>query len=517
MPSFTPPHRSVARVLFLLAALSGAACEDETPEKKGPVTAADPGEQAKLDQGKKLIHDANDALNEKKYDRARKLLRQAAELGNESQRFEIEEAGDKVDKRHAKLWANEVDESFKNKDCPGAFKELAVPLKQLAASEAFTGELRRLVGKDALACVQEMVDKKVVGGAYADARKMVQDAEVVIVLGGVAAKKLGAEIETTISEALRGQIDGDLKAHHWALAVAKIDAAGKKGDASDEQVDALLGAVREGAGPEIAALAGKAVGQRDAAKALEQVDELAKLVRWAIVDPGVAALQTGTALPEELAHKREALAIWVEAQRLKVRPLPKPEVRWTHGKVAVFPASRVDAPSKRDIPHGTQLWILGATRDRALVTTADPAGATLVQLLDKVVGWVATDRLAKEATADWLLPDDQLKGQRVWGPLRPPDGMWELGVVTHVNGKEISVQRLADSAPFKLPRQKLRSGRLAPGTKVLTFCVAKDQPAQVVEVPATARVAKLKCDSGQEKEEDLASLRSKPELLPATR
>ena len=52
---------------------------------------------------------------------------------------------------------------------------------------------------------------------------------------------------------------------------------------------------------------------------------------------------------------------------------------------------------------------------------------------------------------------------------------------------------------------------------MLTFCVAKDQPAQVVEVPATARVAKLKCDGGQEKDEDLATLRSKPELLPPTR
>ena len=138
-------------------------------------------------------------------------------------------------------------------------------------------------------------------------------------------------------------------------------------------------------------------------------------------------------------------------------------------------------------------------------------------LLDTVTGWVATDRLAKENTADWLVPDDQLKGERVWGPLRPPEALWELGVVMEVSGKDIGVQRLADGAPFKLTRQKLRNGRLAPGTKVITFCIAKDQPAQVVEVPPTGRSAKLKCDGGQEKEEDLASLRSKPELLPATK
>ena len=151
------------------------------------------------------------------------------------------------------------------------------------------------------------------------------------------------------------------------------------------------------------------------------------------------------------------------------------------------------------------------------MTTTDPAGASLTQMLDKVTGWVTTDRLAKDNTIDWLVPDDQLKGQRVWGPLRAPDPMWELGVVMDVAGKDISVQRLADGVNIKLTRAKLRSGRLAPGTRVITFCVAKDQPAQVVEVPPSGRSAKLKCDGGQEKEEDLASLRSKPEILPTTR
>jgi hypothetical protein len=51
----------------------------------------------------------------------------------------------------------------------------------------------------------------------------------------------------------------------------------------------------------------------------------------------------------------------------------------------------------------------------------------------------------------------------------------------------------------------------------LTFCTAQGQPAKVLEVPPAGRVAKLKCDSGEEKDEDLASLRSKPELLPATK
>jgi hypothetical protein len=508
---------TAAAPVVLAASPMLAGCEDDTGEKKGPVTAVDPAEQARIDQGKQLMKDANDAMGEKNYDKARKLLAQATALNNESQRFEIAQSQETLDKRQAKLWANEVDESFKSKDCAGAFKQLAEPLKTLSESEAFMGELRHLVGNSALHCVQDALDKKVTAGDYAGARAAAGTNEVKLLLGPVALKKLSAEVEATIFEALRLPIDADVKARRWPAAVQKIEAAAKKGDATDEQVDALLGSVRAGVSPEIASLAGRAVGQRDAGKALKDVDQLIRLVRWAVLDPGVAALEAGTALPEDLAKKREALAIWVEAQRLAMRPLPKPEMRWAHGKVDVFAASRADAPSKSGIAHGTQIWILGATKDRALVTTADPGSSRLVDVLDKVTGWVATDRLAKEATLDWLVPDDQLKGQRVWGPLRPPDAMWELGLVVDVSGRDISVQRLADGAPFKLTRQKLRSGRLAPGTRVLTFCREKDQPAKVVEVPPTARTAKLKCDGGEEKEEDLATLRSKPELLPPTK
>jgi hypothetical protein len=512
--------RSIRRILqaasLALLALAATGCEEQTPEKKGPATPADdPAEAKKIEQGKKLIRSANEAINEKNYDKARKLLGQARELGVESLTFEIDEAMEKVDKRQAKLWANEVSESFQNKDCAGAFKTLAEPFKALAESEAFTKELRRLIGAETLKCVQEAVDQKILGNAFADARKYANSEEVKNVLGPTAHDKLVAEMEATVLEALRALVEPDVKAKKWEKAVDKIDAAGKKGDASGEQVETLLNLVRDGIRPEIDALATRTLGQRDAPAALKQIDALAKTARWAI--PDGASVSVGGILPEDLAKKRATLAVWVEAQRLAVKALKKAEPRFTHGKLAVAPAGNADGAPKQEIPHGSKIWILGTAKNKALVTTTDPGSASLVSMLDKVSGWVAVDRLFKEDTGDWLVPDEQLKGERVWGPLRPGEPMWELGTVSEVNGKEIVVKRLADGVPFKLSRQKLRSGRLAPGTKVLTFCVAKDQPAQVVEVPPPFRSAKLKCDGGQEKEEDLASLRSKPELLPTSK
>jgi hypothetical protein len=196
--------------------------------------------------------------------------------------------------------------------------------------------------------------------------------------------------------------------------------------------------------------------------------------------------------------------------------LKKPEKRWIHGRVPVLPATKIDGASKRDLAHGVEVWILGTAKDKALVTDVDPGSGPITAMLDKVTGWVPVDRLATQATVDWLVPDDQLKGQRVWGPLRKDEPMFELGVVAEASAKEIIVKRVADDAPIKVTRKQLRNGRLAPGTKVITFCTAKDQPAQVVETPLSGTV-KLKCDGGQEKEEVLASLRTKPELLPASK
>src|SRR5690242_150284 len=97
-----------------LASLGALGCgTPPQPAKKPTANAADSAEHASIEQGRKKIDDANRAINEKKYDRARKLLAEAADLKVESQRFEIDEALEKLDKREAKLWANDIEEKIK--------------------------------------------------------------------------------------------------------------------------------------------------------------------------------------------------------------------------------------------------------------------------------------------------------------------------------------------------------------------------------------------------------------------
>jgi hypothetical protein len=508
--------RHIHRAVVLFAALALGCGGDPPPAPKQPSTDVDAAEQGRITRSKRKIDEADRAYEARNYDKARKLLREAGQVGVESHRYDIGQAMDRIDKRQAKLYANEAQEKLEAKQCVAAFKALIDPMTSLQ-SETFNRELRRLVQQPASKCVQESMDEATQAGKFAEARQLVNAEETKTVLGP-AQKKIAAELDGLIAEVLKAQIDGDLKAKKWGDAVAKLDASVKKGEADEAQALLVLAGIREAMQPEVIALAQKGVGQRDAPATLGKVDALIKVGRWEILPPGSAELAKGRALPEELAKKREVLAIWVEGQRLGMKPQKKNEKRWAHGKLPLAPASKADGESKRDLAAASQVWVIGVTKDKALVAESEPTGALAAQL-DKAVGWVPLARLALEPTEDWLPPDDQLVGARVWAPLRAPDPLLELGTVAEVKGTEVSVKRIADDKLIDVPKKALKSGRLAKGTKVTGVCKQKDDVGIVDELLGVGGMrpsVKLKC--GDElKEEFLPTLRTKVELLPATK
>lgn len=515
--------RTLARFLVQLtlvsaASLATAGC-GEPPPPKPPENNIDAAEMAKIRKSDKLMADAKTALRGKSYDKARTLLRQASALGVESHRFEISEIAEDVDKRQAKLWSNEMEERFKEKDCAGAFKSMAEQIEQLE-SEVFERELRKLTMADATACVQAVTDEEVLGTNYAAARTLVNAPETKKVLGPAAQKKIVTELNATITEALRATLSDDVKEKRWKQAVDKLNEAIKKGDADEAQGAVLLEDIRKALAPELDAVMAKGIGGRDAATVLKVADTLIKLVRWEVLPPDVAEVSKEKALPAPLVKRRESLAAWVEGQRAAMKLKKKAEKRWTHGKVMLFPAAAVDGESKRDLPPAMEVWVIAQTKEKALVTDSEPGAGGVPAMFEKVVGWVPLDRLAPESTANWIPPNDQLKGVRVWAPLRAPDPTLELGFVDEVKGKDIHVKRLADDKIIKLQRKQLRAGVLAPGTKVLAFCTAKDQPAVVEELLTAGRQVpsvRIKCEGGTVKEEFLPGLRAKPESLPESK
>src|SRR5262249_40758013 len=145
-------------------------------------------------------------------------------------------------------------------------------------------ELSKAVSAPILKCLQGAIDEATMAARYADARKLINSDETKKVLGPNVLKRLGEELQATIQEALKGLVADDIKARRWSAAVDKVDAAVKKGDADDAAVAVMLAAIRDGAATEIAALATKGVGSRDAVAMLRQVDALIKTVRWEIIE-----------------------------------------------------------------------------------------------------------------------------------------------------------------------------------------------------------------------------------------
>lgn len=511
--------RPTLDVLARLAAVamlasSAIACGPKPPPPKPAESAEDRAEKQKFDKATKLVEQANEAFRAKKLDEARELLAAASELQVSSLEYQINELSEKVDKRHAKLWANEVEDALKDGDCKSAFATISEQIRELE-SDVFTRELRSLVGAEALACVQGKVDAATTANKFATAREIVNSPDTKTVLGGAAHKKLVTEVETTIFEALKAQLEEPLKAKRWADALAKVDEVVKNGDTNEEGGQGLLAAVRDAIAPEVSGLAQRSVGQRDASKALEEVDRLIKLVRWEVMGPDLAAIAKEKAAPEAVAKKRQALAVWVEAQRVKFKPAKKIEKRWAHGKLAVLPAAKSDAPSKRDLAAAAEVWILGQTKDLALVMDADPGNAALDVQLERAVGWVPLARLATTNTAEWIPPDDQLVGTRVWAQLRAPEKELELGTVSGLKGQDVTVKRLADDKEIVVKKASLRLGKLRVGQKVVAFCQAKTQVVSIEEVLPDQRTVKLVCEGGIRKDEVLPGLRVRPEDLPA--
>lgn len=478
------------------------------PAPKKVESAEDRAEKEKFDKAKQLIDKADAAYSDKDFDNARKLLREANEMGVESLTFQIKEEMEKVDKRHAKLWSNEIEEVLKEGDCKGAFGQLASPMQDLA-SEDFDKEVRRLLGADLVKCLQSKLEASTSIGNYAEARSLMMHGDTKTVLGPVAHKKMLAALEESILEKLKAGIAEPIGAKRWADAARVAEEAVKKGDTNAEGGKALLALVRKGLAPEVAALAEKNVGQRDAAKGLTEVDELIKLVMW-----DLEGTVKENAAPEIVVRKRQALTTWIEAQRLKMKPEKKPEKRFAHGKVAVLPPAKSDAPSKRDLSPATPVWIIGRTKDLALVTDADPGTTSAEVLFEKAIGWAPLARLATKNTADWLPPDDQMPGLRVWAPLRVDEPNLELGTVASVKGQDVVVKRLADDKEIKVKKSALRLGRIVPGMKILALCQAKMQITLVEELMLDQRTVKLVCEGGLRKDEVLPGLRVRPEDLP---
>jgi hypothetical protein len=135
-------------------------------------------------------------------------------------------------------------------------------------------------------------------------------------------------------------------------------------------------------------------------------------------------------------------------------------------------------------------------------------------------GWVDTTNLQTSDTDMWLPPPEQLAGVQVWGPLRPPAKEYSLGVVSKVDGKKVTVKRLADGREETIALADIRAGKLEKGLKVMAFCTnqLRPEPAKVDSIVTSeggSPKVKVICEKGDLQKVELGgSLTTKAEWLP---
>jgi hypothetical protein len=468
---------------------------------------------ARAEEGARLLADAQKAFDRRSYDLARQLAGRARTIGTRTARGDADALLARIDEADAELWANEVAERLGQKDCVGALRELD-RVKADLGRQKFVRELRQNVGDQMLECVRGVLAKGKASGSFGKARTLLAAPATKALLGDAAWRMIQAELDEAVSTALRGRIADEIKLGRLAEAMKKLDGAVQAGEATAEQAAPALEDVRAAVTAEIASIVARTVGERDGREALARVDELAALVHWE-VDTTYDTPDPHRTMPDEVRRKRDVLTVWNEALRLRMKTNHKADKRWTYGRAPVLPAEAADAEPRGKLPAATQVWVIGASRDKALVARSEPSGPLAIRL-EKAIGWIPLGRLSLVPTNDWLPPDDELVGARVWGPLRPHEDVLELGTVTRIDGKEAVVQPLADRPAVKVPVRALHAGRIAVGTRVMAACSAKPQRATVVDVldeDGEEPAIRVACDDGTTKEAALATLQTRVELL----
>ncbi|MCU0694558.1 MAG: hypothetical protein MUF54_24525, partial [Polyangiaceae bacterium] len=304
----------------------------------------------------------------------------------------------------------------------------------------------------------------------------------------------------------------DLKAGRWTDAFTSIDAWGSDGRAGEQQLELAKQKARDLITTQLLQQGRAVLGAKPADRVLADVDLALELFE-------------GMNVSDELRTLREQLALWVECRRLACTASTKPEPAYNFGATGIHPADDAQGQATARLPNGTRVWVLARGRGFALVARTQPGEVANWEARAAAAGgWVAADSLKREDTKTWLPSGKALVGERVWLPTGRGDGLYLLGVVQAVDGAMVKIKKEGDGQDELVSRNDLRSGILAPGTKVLAFCRDTLKPTQarmqeVTRPDSRTPLAKVTClnDDGTDAnthEELLGALRARAAWLP---
>jgi hypothetical protein len=499
------------KLRFLLPLLFIASCAEPPPPPKEPAGPNPAIEKHAKFEAKMAA--ARKALGQDDPNKARALAGDARGLADLDDMVAVLAFFGEIDRYLAEAAAEPAREQAAKSDCQGAMETVANAVKETPRRE-FIKALYQQTEVVLVKCLQREIDQGLSTGNFAAAGASLDLPTAEGALRPEARKALSQRLRDGVVSYVSAQIATDVKEGKYEAAAAKVAEAVSQGVLEAEDEQKTLATIHEAVAPRQIDAIGAAIGSKKKADApLAELDALAKTLKW-------------TTLPPELAKTRAALATWVECLKLKCA-VAKPEAKFSYGKLDVHPGEASSADALVHLPTATKVWIVGRAGKLALVSTEEPpADVAIKPRMMGAAGWVAIDQLKKDDTSDWLPPGDELKDQRVFGPLREGQKkLYQLGFVMSVEGGEAKVKRFLDDQVVSVARSSLRMGKLGKGLKVLTSCPGKTEqsPARVDhEVPAQARstpLVNVVClnedgSDGPAHDEFLGAIAVQPDWLP---
>ena len=498
-------------IVFAIAGLGLVPACEETPEAKSP--GAEVGAKRRHDRFEAKLTAAKKALSNGKADDARELADDARELADQTDMMTLHEFVGEIDRHEGTVVAENAADKAAGGNCAAAVEMVSVAAQRIPRPR-FLVPLRQVSEPAITECLEKEIDRAIAKGDFDAARTIVERTPTKVALGGAARKKLAERVHDGIVRYVARHAEVDAKEGRYDEAAGKIEEAINQGVLSAEDEPAAFAIIQAAALPrQIEALTAAVGSKKKPEVPLAALDAVAKTMRW-------------TELPADLVKARTALGTWIECLKLRCAT-PKPEARFTHGKLAVSPGVASTAAPTTTLAPAKKLWIVA--RAGKLVLLADQeiqAGATVKDRVFAAVGWAPEDALKREDTTDWLPPGDDLKGQRVFGPLREQAKLLYLGFVMDVDGDDAKIKRIGEDQILTLPRNSLRIGRLAKGQKVLAACPGQsDRTVATVdhEVPprlGTMPQVNLVCPgadggAGYAYDEFIGAIAVEPDWVPA--
>lgn len=452
-----------------------------------------------------LIKSAKNALAEQDWSTAEDRAEEARMYAGLELTRKAQAVQQQIDESRAKQVAKDAKKLAEEGKCASALKTVAVPIRQ-KAREHFKKVVRQQAQEPLVACLSQKLEDDVKAGSIEAARAMLASPDATTALSTEGYKLAEQALLKAIVKESTSEIQPLLAQKKWSEAIAKLDGLKQKGTLGQSEYPVAFEIVQDAIRDHLLALAKQGLTAKKPSLAAQQIEEQAKLAGW-------------KSAPKELQAAQQKLAIAVECEEHRCK-LGKPTPSWSWGAIGVHPPADAQGAESGKLKHAQKIWVLGRGKDHALIATEDPGAASGADLFDKAAGWIDPENLRSVDTDMWLPPDAQLVGVQVWGPLRPPSKDYLLGTVTKVDGKKVTVKRMADDREETVDLKSIRIGKLTKGLKVMAFCVDQlhPEPAKVDSVVTTqggSPKVKVVCEKGDVTRVEVAgALTSKADWLP---